>query len=183
MGEPVAFSQAIHLAPCTLYQCNLFTSVPIWAECQLQVGALLETPLLTSCAGAGQIFLSSPSFHPTGVGAIPEWFLSYPPVSASDLLHALQEWAGRSLWAQLSPADGLVCSCCSKETVCISQALDDRNPEATGVAIYWRWKYRDLSYDSDNFLYVSFWCFHWRHPFLIGVPIRDSTNPNIDCVS
>lgn len=101
-------------------------------------------------AGAGQTLLSSPSFYRTGVGAattvvsiLPACFSLCPPS------HALQELEGRSLWTPLSSAEGLVCFCCSERKLFgISQALDNRNPETTGVGIYWRWKYSDLNYDN-----------------------------------
>ena len=89
MGGPLAFSQAIHLALCTLHQCNIFTSVPIWAECQLQLGTLLETPLLTSLPELGRHSSVPPHFTPQEWGQLPQWFLSYPPASASVLLPML----------------------------------------------------------------------------------------------
>ena len=89
MGGPLAFSQAIHLALCTLHQCNIFTSVPIWAECQLQLGTLLETPLLTSLPELGRHSSVPPHFTPQEWGQLPQWFLSYPAASASVLLPML----------------------------------------------------------------------------------------------
>ena len=88
-GRPLAFSQAMHLALCTLHQCNIFTSVPIWAECQLQLGTLLETPLLTSLLELGRHSSVPPHFTPQERGQLPQWFLSYPPASASVLLPML----------------------------------------------------------------------------------------------
>ena len=85
-GGPLAFSQAIHLALCTLHQCNIFTSVPIWAECQLQLGTVLETPLLTSLPELGRHCSVPPHFTAQEWGQLPQWFLSYPPASASVLL-------------------------------------------------------------------------------------------------
>lgn len=65
-------------------------------------------------AGAGQTFLSSPSFYPTGVGAATTVVSILPRCfSLRSPSHALQEWEGRSLWAQPSSAEGLVCFCCS----------------------------------------------------------------------
>lgn len=123
MGEPVAFSQAIHLALCTLYQCNLFTSVPIWAECQLQPGAPRDSHPHQLCGSWTDIpqfplILPHRSGGNTGVVSIlPPCFSLRPPS------HALQEWEGRSLWAQLSSADGLVCSCCSERKLFASPRL------------------------------------------------------------
>lgn len=75
---------------------QLSTSVPVRAECQLKCGTLLETCLLTSCAGTKQIFLSSPvlvcsypSLYPTWVGAVWTVVSVSPPTSASVLLSML----------------------------------------------------------------------------------------------
>lgn len=49
------------------------------------------------------------------VSILPHCFSLRPPS------HALREWEGRSLWAQPSSAEGLVCFCCSeKKLFCIS---------------------------------------------------------------
>ena len=90
-----------------------------------------------------------------------------PPTSASILLSMLCKSgkAGASRpshhWQKGLPLHAAGRGNCS----CSSQALDPRNPEATGIGIYWRWKYSDLKYENTS-SFVSFYYFDLRHPFL-----------------
>lgn len=124
-GDHWHFSQAIHLALCTLHQCNIFYFRSIWAECQLQLGTVLETHPHPACR-TGQTLLSSPSFYRTGVAATT--VVSILPACLqppSQLPMPFGSEAGPL--GPASSAEGLVCFCCSERKLfCISQALDNR---------------------------------------------------------